>query len=232
MSPMRADPLISIVIPVYRSAPYLDTTVTEVVTFFEPRARFEVILVNDASPDAVQDAIDRLCARDPRIRALTLDTNVGQHRATLRGLEAARGDVVVTIDDDGQNPPAAALAVAEELDRGGFDAVYGTFEPAGQSRGRRIATAINTWLSKRTLPNPDAIPLTNVRALRGDLARELGTTPHAYPYIEALVFRMTTKIGAIPVEHRPRSTGSSNYTLRKLLAIAFSHVASASTKRH
>src|SRR5688500_10521109 len=104
---MRSERLLSFVIPVYRSEAYLAATVTELVSVFEPRSAFEVILVNDASPDGVQRVIDRLCASDPRVRSLTLGANVGQHRATLRGLAEARGDIVITLDDDGQNPPSA-----------------------------------------------------------------------------------------------------------------------------
>src|SRR5215212_2603722 len=105
---MRSDQLLSLVIPVYQSEACLAATVAEVVSFFDSRLAFEVVLVNDASADGVQGIIDRLCAADPRIRSLTLGRNLGQHRATLQGLAATRGDVVVTLDDDGQNPPSAA----------------------------------------------------------------------------------------------------------------------------
>jgi polyisoprenyl-phosphate glycosyltransferase len=225
---LRSERLLSFVIPVYRSEACLAATVTELVSFFESRSAFEVILVNDASPDGVQHVIDRLCAGDARIRSLALGANLGQHRATLQGLADARGDIVITIDDDGQNPPSAALAVATALERDDFDAVYGTFEVRMQSRSRRVASAINRWVSKHTLPNAREIPLTNVRALRGDLARQLGATASSYPYIEALIFRMATRIGEAPVEHRPRAAGSSSYTLARLMTIGLSHVTSLS----
>jgi hypothetical protein len=225
---MPSDRLISFVIPVYRSEASLAATVTELVSFFESRAAFEVILVNDASPDGVQHVIDGLCAADPRIRSLTLGGNLGQHRAILRGLADARGHIVVTLDDDGQNPPSAALAVADRLEREDLDAVYGTFEVRGQTFARRTATAVNRWVSKHTLPNRRAIALTNVRALRGDLARLLGAAAPSLPYIDAMIFRMTGRIGDVPVEHRPRAVGSSNYTLGKLIAIGLSHATSLS----
>ena len=225
---MASERLLSFVIPVYRSEAFLAATVTELVSFFESLSAFEVILVNDASPDGVQRVIDTLCAADRRIRSLTLGGNLGQHRAVLRGLAEARGDIVVTLDDDGQNPPAAALAVAERLQRDDLDAVYGTFEVSGQPLARRTATTVNRWVSKHTLPNPLAIALTNVRALRGDLARQLGAAAPSFPYIDAMIFRMTNRIGDVRVEHRARAAGSSNYTLGKLLTIGLSHVTSLS----
>jgi undecaprenyl-phosphate 4-deoxy-4-formamido-L-arabinose transferase len=223
---MRSDRLLTFVIPVYRSASCLAATVTELVAFCESRARFEIVLVNDASPDGVQEIIDRLCAADSRVRAIALGANAGQHRATLQGFAEARGDIVITIDDDGQNPPSAAMAVAEALEREDLDAVYGTFEARGQAPARRLVTAVNRWVSTRTLPNPRSIPLTNVRAVRGDLARQLGVTAPAYPYLEALIFRMTSRIGDVPVEHRPRASGTSGYTPVKLMGMALSHVTS------
>ena len=75
----------------------------------------------------------------------------------------------MTLDDDGQNPPAAALAVADLLERDDLDAVYGTFEVSGQPLARRTATTVNRWVSKHTLPNPLAIALTNVRALHRNI---------------------------------------------------------------
>lgn len=225
---MSSERLLSIVIPVYRSEAHLAGTVGELLDFFEPRGPFEIVLVNDGSPDGVERVIEDLCAGDARIRALTLGKNLGQHRATLQGFRDVRGDVVVTVDDDGQNPPAAALAVAEALEREGLDVVYGKFEVVEQSPARRLASAFNRWLSKHTLPNDAGIALSNVRALRGDLARQLGRVGSPYPYIEAMIFRMTSRIGQIDVEHRRRQSGASGYTLGKLVALWVSHLTSLS----
>jgi undecaprenyl-phosphate 4-deoxy-4-formamido-L-arabinose transferase len=225
---MLPDRLLSVVIPVYRSETYLAQTVTELVTSLESLTPFEIVLVNDGSPDDVQREIDRLCAGDARIRALTLGNNVGQHRATLLGLREVRGDVAVTLDDDGQNPPSAALAIVEKLRHDDLDVVYGRFSITGQSLGRRLASRLNRWVSRHTLPNESAIALSNVRALRGDLARHLGTLGSSYPYIEAMIFRMTRRIGEAPVEHRHRSMGRSNYTSSKLIMLWLSHITSLS----
>jgi undecaprenyl-phosphate 4-deoxy-4-formamido-L-arabinose transferase len=225
---MVHDGVLSVVIPVYRSESYLARTVGELVTFLEPRVRFEVILVNDGSPDAVQRVIDSLCAADPRIRGVELGRNLGQHRATLQGLLRSRGDVVVTLDDDGQNPPSAALAVAEALPRKDLDVTYGRFEQVEQSAPRRVASRINRWLSEHTLQNRSSVAISNVRAMRGDLARVLGAVESPYPYVDAMIFRMTSHVGEVPVEHRRRGDGASSYTLRKLLSLWISHLTSLS----
>lgn len=225
---MPSDGLVSIVIPVYRSERCLAGTVGELLDFFETKTRFEIVLVNDGSPDGVQAVIDQLVAAHESVRSVTLGRNLGQHRATLFGFREARGEVVLTVDDDGQNPPEAALAVLESLRVGDLDVVYGRFEVTEQSLARRLASALNARVARLTLPNPTGIALSNVRALRGDLARRLGEVSSPYPYIEAMVFRMASRIGDVEVPHRPRAAGASSYGLGKLLGLWLSHVTSLS----
>ncbi len=220
---MAFDGLLSVVIPVYRSEAYLSSTVGELVRFLEPRARFEIILVNDGSPDGVQRVIDELRTGDERIRSITLGRNLGQHRATLQGFARTRGDIVVTIDDDGQNPPDAAWAVADALLGGGYDVVYGQFQSVEQSLARRLASRANRWVSERTIGNRGGIAISNVRAIRGELARALSGSESPYPYIDALVFRATQHVGQVPVQHRRRSMSGSNYGVAKLLRLSVSH---------
>jgi undecaprenyl-phosphate 4-deoxy-4-formamido-L-arabinose transferase len=223
---MRSEGLLSVVIPVYRSEGYLSRTVEELTEALAPWGAFEIVLVKDGSPDGVQRVIDDLCTRDGRIRQASLGRNVGQHRATLRGLAMARGDVVVTIDDDGQNPPSAVIEVAEALLRQDLDVVYGRFGSVEQSFLRRAASLLNRWLSRMTLGNMRDLAITNVRALRGDLARWLGASQSAYPYIDALIFRATSHAGEVPVSHRPRERGASTYSLGALIRLWLSHMTS------
>jgi glycosyltransferase involved in cell wall biosynthesis len=225
---MPSSGVLSIVIPVYRSERYLERTVGELVSFFEGKREIEIVLVNDGSPDGVQSVIDRLEAGDRRIRGISLGHNLGQHRATLIGFARTRGDVVVTVDDDGQNPPEAAAAVADALEQRDLDVAYGRFETVEQTAPRRIASRVNRWLTAHTLQNRTGIAVSNVRAMRGDLARAMGAVASPYPYIDAMVFRMASRIGEVPVTHRSREAGSSNYTFAKLMRLWVSHLTSLS----
>ncbi len=220
--------LLSIVIPCYRSEAYLERTVQELVRFFEPHGPFEIILVNDGSPDRVQAVIDRLAAADPRVRFVEHGLNRGQHGAILRGFSMVRGDVVVTLDDDGQNPPEAGLAVAEALQQRGLDVVYGRFRTTEQNAVRRLASRLNRWMSATILGNRTGIALSNVRAVRGDLARALGKAGSNFPYIDAMVFRATRHIGDVPVEHRRRVEGESTYRLSTLVKLWIAHLTTLS----
>jgi len=225
---MGFEGLLSVVMPVYRSEPYLEQTVGELVAALAPVRPFEIVLVNDGSPDGVQRVIDRLCASDARVRAVTVGHNVGQHRATLLGFSRSCGQMVVTVDDDGQNPPSAVLAVAEALAERDLDVVYGAFQVVEQSLPRRLASAANRWLSALTLRNRAGLAQSNVRALRGDLARALGAIDSPYPYIDAMIFRMASRIGDVPVDHRPRAIGGSSYSLGRLVSLWISHLTSLS----
>jgi polyisoprenyl-phosphate glycosyltransferase len=215
--------LVSIVIPVYRSAGYLEATVGELVDYFAPKGPVEIILVNDGSPDNVQEVIARL-ARDPRIRFVELGRNRGQHAALLKGFELVRGEYAVTLDDDGQNPPEAASAVLEKIRAENLDVVYGQFQSTEQTPFRIAASRLNRILSAFTIGNRDGISVTNVRAIRGDLARTLGRAAPPHPYIEALVFRATRRIGEVTVPHRPRKAGQSTYSLATLIRLWVSHL--------
>jgi polyisoprenyl-phosphate glycosyltransferase len=216
--------LLSVVIPCYRSQAYLERTVTELIEALEPQGPFEIILVNDGSPDDVQEVIDRLHAKDTRVRFLELGSNRGQHAATLKGFAIARGDVVITVDDDGQNPPAAGLAVAEALRGSRHDVVYGRFQSTEQNLPRRLASRLNLWIFKHTMGNRTGVRVTNVRAIRGDLARRLGQSEQVYPYIDSMIFRCTRRVGEVTVPHRRRDEGQSTYRIRDLFRLWLSHM--------
>jgi undecaprenyl-phosphate 4-deoxy-4-formamido-L-arabinose transferase len=214
---------VSVVIPVYRSEKYLAKTVHELVQWFEPRVPFEIVLVNDGSPDDVQSVIVEL-ARDARVRFVESGRNQGQHAAILLGFRMTRGRYVLTLDDDGQNPPEAGQAVLDALDDQKYDVVYGRFESTEQTLFRVAASRLNRLLSGFTIGNQRGIAVSNVRALRGDLARALGRAAPPHPYIEALVFRATRRIGQVGVSHRARGAGESTYSLSTLLKLWVSHL--------
>jgi undecaprenyl-phosphate 4-deoxy-4-formamido-L-arabinose transferase len=223
---MPLETRLSVVIPVYGSAACLEANVLELCEALASVSDYEVILVNDDSPDDAESVISALCRGDTRIKQVTLARNVGQHRAILRGLAETSGETVVTIDDDGQNPPSAVVAVAGALYESDLDVVYGRFDQTDRSSLRRLASRLNRAVSRLTLSNRRKIEISNVRALRGDLARWLGASRTSYPYVDALVFRATNRIGEVDVEHRPRKCGRSTYSLWSLAKLWLSHLTS------
>lgn len=221
---MATPELLSVVVPCYRSAAYLEKTVDELIGALTGWCPFEIILVNDGSPDDVQRVIEGCAAKDRRVRYLELGANHGQHFATLRGFAISRGDCVVTVDDDGQNPPAALQAVVQKLVEEKQDVVYGAFQLVAQTMFRRVASRLNRWMTKHTLGNRQGLALSNVRAIRGQLARVVAQSSNSTPYIDALLWRSTRRIISVPVEQRSRSDGQSTYTPWKLITLWGSHL--------
>src|SRR6266481_884413 len=119
---------ISVVVPAYNSSAVLPLLVTELEPVLAKCSNgFELILVNDSSPDNSWDVICELASRHSWIRPINLMRNFGQHNALLCGIRAAKYEVVVTMDDDLQNPPAEIPRLLEKLEHG-FDVVYGVPE--------------------------------------------------------------------------------------------------------
>src|SRR5262245_28272190 len=126
-------PSLSAVVPVYNSEPMVATLIQRLVAALTPLAeRFEIVLVNDCSRDGSWKAIEAIAAQDPRVRGIDLMRNYGQHNALLAGLRAATGEVIVTLDDDLQNPPEEIPKLLARL-REGADVVYGY--PEKESHG-------------------------------------------------------------------------------------------------
>ncbi len=154
---------ISVVVPVYNSEGSLAELVRRVESVLTERAaRFELILVNDASRDGSWGVIQDLVAANPRVRGINLMRNYGQHNALLCGIRAAEYDVIATIDDDLQNPPEEIPRMLERL-REGFDVVYGTPQREQHGLWRDMASII----TKRTLQ----------QAMGAETARHISRVP-------------------------------------------------------
>ena len=135
-------PRYSVVIPVYNSAGVVGRTVDTVIEVFRgAHLAFEVILVNDGSPDDSWEVIRAKALEHPEVVSLDLLKNYGQHYANLAGLQESRGEFVITMDDDLQNPPEEALKLIAEAEKG-HDVVFGEFERK-QARGyRRLGSVL------------------------------------------------------------------------------------------
>jgi putative glycosyltransferase len=150
----------------YYSAPYIETFYAEASAVAEQiTADYEIILVNDGSPDQALDIAISLYHRDPRVRVIDLSRNFGQHKAMMTGLAYANGDLVFLIDCDLEIKPDVLLLFYAELRRSNADVVYGVQDIRQDRFAERIAGqlfyTIFNWLSKDELP-PN---LTTVRLM-------------------------------------------------------------------
>ena len=223
--------LVSFVIPCYRSENTVEAVTEEIRTAMAalPGCDYEIVLVNDCSPDGTWRVIHTLAGKDPRITAVDLAKNFGQHAALMCGLRHTAGDYVVCLDDDGQTPADEVGKLLEKLEEG-YDVVYASYEQKQESGFRRFGSEVNRRMTEIMLSKPRELELTSYFAARRFLVDEMLRYEHCYPYVMGLVLRSTKNICNVPVKHRARMTGRSGYTLGKLISLWMNGFTSFSIK--
>ena len=205
------------VVPVYRSAEILPELVRRLQDVIPTlSSSYELVLVNDCSPDRSGEVIAELASQHPWIHAINLMRNYGQHNALLCGIRACRHGVIVTMDDDLQHPPEEIpklLAVFEQ----GYDVVYGT--PAQEQHGLlRDLASLTTKLALQNVMGAEiARQVSAFRVFRAEVANAFTHYAGSFVSIDVLLTWGTNRFAATPVRHEPRAQGISGYTLRKLI---------------
>ena len=222
---------VSFVIPCYRSEKTVGGVVAEIGAVMKtlPDRDYEIVLVNDCSPDGTFSVLRALAENDPHIRAVDLVRNFGQHAALMCGMRYAKGDCVVCLDDDGQTPADEVGKLLEKLDEG-YDVVYASYADKQESGFRRFGSEVNRIMTEFMLGKPRELELTSYFAASRLIVDEMLRYENCYPYVMGLVLRSTRKICNVPVSHRARQTGSSGYTLAKLLGLWMNGFTSFSVK--
>lgn len=209
---------ISVVVPVYNGA----LTVADLVAALEPVLRrcasgFEVVLVNDGSPDHSWAKIEELARAHSWVRGINLMRNYGQHNALLCGIRAARFDTIVTMDDDLQHPPDQVPLLLAALDRGA-DVVYGTPEKMTHSASRNLLSRLTKVLMARAMGGAANVRNINAfRAFRTTLRDAFAEYRSPALLLDVLLSWATQRFDAVPVRHEPRRVGTSNYNIMRLV---------------
>lgn len=223
--------LVSFVIPCYRSEKTIGQVVDEICTAMdkEPEYGFEIVLVNDSSPDDTFSVIRELCERHSFVKGIDLAKNFGQHAALMAGMRMAKGDIVVCLDDDGQTPADEVGKLLSKLEEG-FDVVYASYGKKKHSAFRNFGSKVNELMTRVMLGKPKELMVSSYFAARRFVVDEMIRYEHSYPYVIGLVLRSTKKITNVEVNHRARAEGESGYTLKKLLGLWFNGFTAFSIK--
>ena len=216
--------LISYVIPCYRSENTLEGVIDEIAATMKTgklkNYTYEIILVNDGSPDNTWKKIVELC-KGPKGEVLTginFAKNFGQHAALMAGLRATKGEYVICLDDDGQTPADEAWKLVEAVEAGA-DVAYARYANKQHSLFRNFGTAMNEWMASAMLGKPRDLFVSSYFIARRFVVDEMLTYESSYPYVIGLVLRTTRNIVNVDVTHRRREVGESGYTFAKLLAL-------------
>ena len=209
---------VSFVIPCYRSSKTIGGVVNEIESTMAQLAyEYEIILVNDSSPDDTFAVISALAEADGHITAVDLAKNFGQHAALMCGIRHSSGDILVCLDDDGQTPADEVGKLLEKIEAG-YDVVYASYDHKQHSGFRNFGSRVNAWMTEIMLGKPKELSLTSYFAAKRFIADEMLRYENCFPYVMGLVLRSTKNICNVPVNHRSREQGQSGYTLGKLLS--------------
>lgn len=221
----------SIIIPVYRAAGCLPELYDRLTAVLEGIcAEYEIIMVDDASPDDSWDVMRGLQGRDPRVKIIQQMRNFGQHKAILCGMQYARGEFIVTMDDDLQHPPEEVPKLIEAIrSDDNLDVVSGAYEVKQHSWFRNIGSqAVNAVMSY--VFNKDSnLKFTSFRIMRRNVVRSILRHRVDCPRISQMLLVTTDRIANVSVIHDPRGHGRSGYTLRRLVADALDNILSNSS---
>jgi undecaprenyl-phosphate 4-deoxy-4-formamido-L-arabinose transferase len=181
--------------------------------------RHEIVFVDDGSRDESWKILAELQGLYPtRIIAIQLMRNYGQHNAIMCGFRRSRGKVIITMDDDLQNPPEEIPKLLDELNSRGLDLVYGCYEDKKHHAWRNVGSALIGTFYRIVFRS--AVNISSFRAIRRELLESIFLYSLNFTFIDGLLAWNTQRVGEVTVEHHPRSEGRSGYSLGKLLVLA------------
>jgi undecaprenyl-phosphate 4-deoxy-4-formamido-L-arabinose transferase len=193
------------------------------------RGQFEIILVDDGSPDDTWEVIEQICTADPNIRGLRLSRNYGQHNALVAGIREARLPVTVTIDDDLQNPPEEIPKLLNELIARNLDVVYGVPLDVKQGLTRRLAGRITRLAMSGGLGVKQAPHVSSFRAFHTRLRNAFSASVGTNVSLDAMLTWGGSRFGSVSVPHHHRMVNKSNYTVNRLIRFAVDTITGYST---
>lgn len=210
--------LISFVLPCYGSEKTISFVVDEIrqVIAQKPTYDYEIIAVNDCSPDNVWEVLRGIAADDQRVRLIGLAKNMNRPGAVMAGLGRAVGDYIVVMDDDGQCPMDRFWDLLAPLE-GEYDVAMADYPTRKQSLFKDFGTLVNKKMTEYILDRPKDLQFTNFMVMRRYIAQEICKYTNPYPYMTGLILRTTRRITCVPMEERDRYSGSSNFTFIKML---------------
>ncbi len=225
-------PLLSFIIPCYRSAATIQGVVEELTRTAQTRKdqyRHELILVNDGSPDNTAGVITALCKTHPEIVFVNLSRNFGQHSALMAGFAQVRGDIVICLDDDGQTPADECFKLIDKVQEG-YDIVFAEYPKRKQNAFRNLGSRFNAACNHYFFGQPKDLKANSYYACQRFVVDSALQYPNPFPYITGLLFQSVSRYANVPVTHRERQQGQSGYSLKKLIGLWANGVTAFSIK--
>jgi glycosyltransferase involved in cell wall biosynthesis len=205
---------LSVVVPVKDEAENIAPLAREIAAATASLGETEIIFVDDGSSDGTAAILLGLKSEIPALRVISHATNLGQSRATRTGVRAAKGEIVVTLDGDGQNDPADIPNLVAPFDRGdaSLGLVGGVRAKRKDTSARRIASKLANAIRQKLLNDGAVDSGCGLKAFRRDAFLALPYFDHLHRFTIAMMLREGYRVEFVPVNHRPRLHGASKYT--------------------
>ena len=211
---------LTIIIPVFNSSKSLGKLTKKIFFYIKKKLNiksFEIIFINDFSSDNSWHTIINLKKKYNFIKGINLSENFGQHNAIMAGLNYAKGDIVLTMDDDFEHSPEFIHKFINELKYS--DVCYTYYLNRKHSFLKNNLSTINNIVSSLILDKPINIYLSSYRAFKKKICKKIVKYKKNYVYLDYLILKHCKKINMIQVEHGKRMFGKSNYTIKKLFKL-------------
>lgn len=211
---------LSFVIPCYGSEQTITLVIDEIRQWVQQHSvyTYEIIAVNDCSPDKVYNVLVNLAKTIPELKLIELAMNCGKHAAVMAGYKYVTGDVVVNLDDDGQCPIDKLDLLLEAL-AADNDVVLARYPVKKQSSFKNFGSWINELMARWLIKQPKGLQISNFSVMRRLIVNEILRYKNPYPYLAGLFLRATSRIVNVEMEERERIAGSSGYNFRKSLSL-------------
>lgn len=225
---MPNEPDLSVVIPVYNEEENLPELLQRLKTSLGAIGRpYEVIFVNDGSRDHSLQILKDASSADASLKVVDFNRNYGQHAAVFAGFEAARGEIIVTLDADLQNPPEEIIKLVSKMDEG-YDVVGSVRQQRKDSLFRKAASRlinrVTSWVTGVQLHDYGCM----LRAYRKEIVKTLCASKEISTFIPVLADLFAGRITEVPVAHAERARGESKYSVWKLIRLQFDLITSFS----
>lgn len=212
---------ISFVIPCYGSEDTIEAVIKEIdeVVSQKPQYQYEIVAVNDCSPDNVLYVLRSLAQNKKYLKVVDLAKNFGKHSAVMAGFSIASGDYIVCLDDDGQCPMDRLWDLLDPVINGDADYSMAKYNKKKQSAFKNFGSSVNSLMSRILIDKPKNMRFSNFKAMKRFVVEEMLRYNNPYPYIEGLTLRTTRNIVTVPMDERNRLAGQGHFTFKKSLSL-------------
>lgn len=215
--------LLSFIIPCYRSEFTIEKVIDEIVETVSLRQNdysYEIICVNDCSPDNLMSVLKRIADENPKVKIIDLAKNRGKHAAVMAGYSYAKGKYIVNLDDDFQCPVYELWNLLTPVENNECDVATANYKIKKQSFWKVMGSNFNMFTSQIMLGKPKGLRLENFTIMKRFVMEEIIRYNKPYPYLEGLIYRVTDRISVVRMEERNRvDSKTTGYTFSKSLSL-------------